>query len=54
MTEGEFAFRMREIKDEMDTEYGHVVADDLMCEVLRDLDYGEGIGIYEGMDRWYA
>ena len=54
MTEGEFAVRMREINDTMDTEFGHEVADDLMCEVLRGLGYGEGIGIYEGMDRWYA
>lgn len=54
MTKEEFKNRMQAIADKRDTEGGHIEADDLMCELLKGLGYGEGVEIFEGMNRWYA
>ena len=54
VTPAEFAERMRQIAKTTDPESGHQFADDLLCEVLRSLGYGEGVKIFEGMMRWYA
>ena len=54
MTKEEFKKRMQAIADIRDAEKGHIEADDLMCELLKDLGYGEGVDIFEGMNRWYA
>ena len=35
-------------------EAGHVEADDLMCELLKSLGYGEGVEVLEDMDKWYG
>ena len=39
---------------EIDYEYRHMKADNLMCDALRDLGYGDGVEIFEGMYKWYA
>ena len=54
MTKEEFRNKMQAIADKRDIEEGHIEADDLMCELLKGLGYGEGVDIFEGMDRWYA
>ena len=54
MTKEEFKERMQAIADKRDTEGGHIEADDLMCELLKDLGYGEGVDIFEKMNKWYA
>lgn len=46
MTPEEFKKRMIEISTETDTETRHVVADELMCEVLESLGYGEGVEVF--------
>lgn len=68
ITPEEFKQKMIEIK-ELDREtakekYGdnyfstvednHRYADWLMCEVLTELGYGEGVEIFEDMERWYS
>lgn len=39
-------------------EYGieedHITMDDIMCNLLRSLGYGEGIDIFENTDKWYG
>ena len=37
-----------------DTEFKHVNADELMCELLTSLGYGEGVEIFKNMDKWYS
>ena len=37
-----------------DAEGPHAMADQLMCEILTELGYGEGIKLFEDMRRWYA
>lgn len=35
-------------------EEGHVKADELLCEQLRRLGYGEGVKEFEQLHKWYA
>lgn len=37
-----------------DEEVVHYVMDGIMCELLRDLGYGEGIDIFNNTPKWYA
>ena len=37
-----------------DNECVHSVMDDIMCSLLRQLGYGEGIDIFEHTPKWYA
>ena len=37
-----------------DHESAHLKMDDLMCQVLRELGYGEGIDIFRQSTKWYA
>ena len=62
LTPAEFAIAMRKIEngeayddDRMyDQEDQHIDADELMCNVLRSLGYGDGIDIFDSMPKWYA
>ena len=62
LTPAEFATAMAQIKcgavyahDRMyDCEDQHIDADELMCDVLRSLGYGDGIDIFDSMPKWYA
>lgn len=37
-----------------DVEGCHGAMDDLMCEVLRSLGYGDGVDVFEAAEKWYA
>ena len=56
MTPEEFKLKMQTIL----TEYGnniessHYAMDKLMCEVLSDLGYEEGVKVFENTERWYS
>ena len=54
MTPEEFAKKMEELSLNGDIEEAHGNADDLMCELLRQLGYGEGVQIFQEMEKWYA
>ena len=54
MTREEFRNKMQAIADKRDTEYAHIEADNLMCELLKGLGYGEGVDIIKEMDKWYS
>lgn len=54
MTPEEFKNRMLEISDNYDEEMAHIYADGLMCDLLRELGYGEGVDVFEDMPKWYA
>lgn len=49
-----FANEMRRIDRDNDTEMAHILADELMCKLLRELGYDEGVDIFEQMDKWYS
>ena len=54
MSPEEFCDRMKKILDDHDLESAHSDADELMCEVLRQLGYGDGVKVFELADKWYA
>lgn len=56
ITPEEFAKRMQEIHDRYldDEEVVHSEMDDLMCDLLRELGYGEGVDIFDKTHKWYA
>ena len=62
MTPEEFADEMRRITDEeqhkndpyWDTEQIHIEMDSLVCKVLENLGYGEGVEIFRNEPKWYA
>ena len=49
-----FANEMRRIDRNNDTEMAHILADELMCKLLRELGYSEGVDIFEQMNKWYS
>lgn len=49
-----FANEMRRIGRDNGTEMAHILADELMCKLLRELGYGEGVDIFKKMDKWYS
>lgn len=38
----------------IDHETAHEKMDDLMCQVLKELGYGDGIDIFSVTTKWYA
>lgn len=55
MSPEEFAKRMSAIEEQCDDEeINHVKGDALMCEVLTELGYGDGVKIFDDMCKWYA
>lgn len=60
LTPYEFSIAMMQIKSGVcydrsyDEEDQHIDADELMCNVLRSLGYGDGIDIFDSMHKWYA
>lgn len=59
MTPEEFKEKILAIKEEFydrecDEEAWHRRADDVICELLRDLGYGEGINVFDATPKWYA
>ena len=51
----EFAKQMKELQETCkDREAVHSKMDTLMCDVLTELGYGEGVEIFKDTDNWYA
>ena len=56
MTPEEFRQRMEEIrKTDGDDEYiAHIEMDGVMCDLLCQLGYGDGIKVFDDQPKWYA
>jgi len=50
----EFEKRMREIAKVKCSEDRHIMADSLLCDVLIQLGYGDGVEVYENIDKCYS
>lgn len=46
--------KMRECYDMQDKEYGHIAADDLLCETLKANGYGDAINLFNNLPKWYS
>ncbi len=54
MTPEQFRDAMKAIKEANDIENGHVKADKLLCEVLEQIGYAEGVKVFREMIKWYS
>ena len=61
MTKEEFYHDMLALKEKLETkpttwdkEDFHLAADDLMCNLLIELGYGQGIKVFLDTPKWYA
>ena len=51
----EFERKMRCIDESASNEEeAHLLADELLCETLRQLGYEKGIDVFERMAKWYS
>ena len=50
----EYITRMRECAENGDIEAAHSDADEILCEVLKDLGYEDLITLYHDVRKWYA
>lgn len=53
------AIRQRAIKrlreaEAMNTEEGHIEADNALCEMLNDLGFADVVDIFAELSKWYA
>lgn len=53
MTPEEFKQAMADA-EQYGVEEDHLAMDDIMCTLLRSLGYGEGIDIFDNIDKWYG
>lgn len=54
MTPEQFAERMAVCMQTSDIETRHYEADQLLCTMLVELGYGEGVRTYQTADKWFA
>lgn len=38
----------------LDPEQAHSLADECLCEILRDLGFGKLVDVYNEIEKWYA
>ena len=46
--------RLKEYQQSGDTEASHANADDVLCDLLRELGYGDVVEEYERIEKWFA
>lgn len=54
MTPDEAKAAMEKIFNMHDIEEAHCRADDLLCDILRELGYGDAVDVFENAYKWYA
>ena len=55
ITPEEFKNRMISLSsNEYNEEDEHIDADNLMCDILKEFGYEEGVNVFYKMDKWYS
>lgn len=54
MTREEAITRLVAEQDNGDKESAHGEADDVLCELLTDLDYGDVVAAWRKVPKWYS
>lgn len=55
--EKDFAEKMRAaeaIAETEDAELSHMEMDRLMCDLIKEIGYGEAVEVFDGAQKWYA
>ena len=45
---------LKKIQGDMDIEYAHIKADDILCDFLNSLGYDKVVDVYNEIDKWFA
>ena len=45
---------LNDASQNMDIEIAHMQADEILCELLRDLGYIDVVDAWEAVEKWYA
>lgn len=45
---------LKEVREKDDPEFGHPIADNVLCELLKTLGYPDVVEAYQAIDKWYA
>lgn len=53
MTKEEAIAELKEA-NQLDTEYAHYKADEILCKLLNSLGYQEVVEVYNDIYKWYA
>lgn len=53
-TDREYIERLKKLQKGGDIEAEHAEADDVLCELLRELSYNEVVDEWEKVEKWYA
>lgn len=53
-TPDEFLKDMQTVASSNDPEWSHGYMDDMMCNLLKQLGYGEAIEVFRHTEKWYA
>ncbi len=54
MTSHEAIAQLKELQSNGDIESAHVTADKILCDLLKDLGYGDVVLEWESVEKWYA
>lgn len=54
MTDQERMQKLKALQLDPDTEIAHHFADDILCDLLKELGYAEVVQEYEKIEKWYA
>lgn len=54
MTRGEAIDRLRELQHGEDIELDHETADEILCNLLDSLGYGDVVEEWKKINKWYA
>ncbi len=46
--------RLKELQESGDAEYAHGEADDILCDILKDLGFEEIVEAWDKVPKWYA
>jgi hypothetical protein len=50
----QYTEEMQNLQNSSDLESTHCIADDLLCDLLREIGYGEVVNAFENLEKWYA
>lgn len=54
MTREEAIQSLKDEQESDDTEIAHCNADEILCDLLKSLGYGDVVSEYEKINKWYA
>ncbi len=54
MTSHEAIAQLQELQSNGDIENAHIIADKILCDLLKDLGYSDVVLEWKNVEKWYA